>query len=142
MTCLAADRRELESLILLGIQRVLTSGGETSAQQVLGAEWLGPRTALCQAELYSAVGIVNAGNGAAWCAVQCRRTHLCAEPPEAFENGGSQGSAAIAALVKQAAGRIIVMAGGGVRSGNVLQLVADTGVSELHSSARRCPSGF
>lgn len=48
-----------------------------------------------------------------------------------------QGYSAIAALVKQAAGRIVVMAGGGVRSENVLELVANTGVQEVHSSARR-----
>lgn len=47
-----------------------------------------------------------------------------------------QGSVVLAQLVQQAAGRITIMAGGGVRSGNAAQLIAATGVKELHSSAR------
>lgn len=39
----------------------------------------------------------------------------------------------IAALVRHAAGQLIVMAGGGVRSDHVAQLVARTGVSEVHA---------
>ena len=48
-----------------------------------------------------------------------------------------QGSVAIAALVKQAGTRIVVMGGGGVRSKNVAQLIAASCVTEVHSSARR-----
>jgi copper homeostasis protein len=44
------------------------------------------------------------------------------------------GRAAIRALVIQAAGRIVVMAGGGVRSDHVAQLVVETGVREVHGS--------
>ena len=41
----------------------------------------------------------------------------------------------IAALVERAAGRIVVMPGGGVEPNNVLDLVRRTGVSEVHTSA-------
>jgi copper homeostasis protein len=48
-----------------------------------------------------------------------------------------EGAETIAALRKQAAGRIIVMAGGGIIPRNVHRIVAATGVSEVHLSARR-----
>lgn len=48
-----------------------------------------------------------------------------------------QGAAVISRLVVQAAGRITVMAGGGVRPGNAAALLQRTGVRELHTSARR-----
>jgi copper homeostasis protein len=41
----------------------------------------------------------------------------------------------IARLQKQAAGRIIVMPGGGINPGNAARIVAATGVSEIHLSA-------
>lgn len=64
-------------------------------------------------------------------ALGCRRvltSGLAASAPE--------GAQTLAALVKQAAGRIIILAGGGVNSGNAAKLVADTGVTEVHASAR------
>ena len=45
------------------------------------------------------------------------------------------GSENIKNLVTQAAGRISIMAGGGVRSANVAQLLAIPGLNEVHSSA-------
>lgn len=42
-------------------------------------------------------------------------------------------------LVKQAAGRIIVMPGAGVNPGNALRILQETGATEIHSSARRSP---
>jgi len=48
--------------------------------------------------------------------------------PTAFEGADS-----IARLVDQARGRIIVMAGGGIRENNVREIVARTGVSEVHA---------
>lgn len=45
------------------------------------------------------------------------------------------GSTVIAGLVKQAAGRIAILVGGGVRSGNIRQLMDTTGAKEFHSSA-------
>ncbi len=42
----------------------------------------------------------------------------------------------LAALQKQAAGRIIIMPGGGITPRNVQRIVAGTGVSEIHLSAR------
>ena len=76
--------RSLETLIDLGVDRVLTSGGRATA--LAGADVLG-------------------------------------------------------ALVRQAAGRIVIMAGGGVRAGNVRELVTRTGVAEVHlRAAERIPS--
>jgi copper homeostasis protein len=46
-----------------------------------------------------------------------------------------QGADALARLVWQAAGRIAIMAGGGVNADNVRELVTRTGVTECHSSA-------
>ncbi len=48
-----------------------------------------------------------------------------------------QGAACIASLVRRAAGRIAVMAGGGISAANLLQLLDTTGVGEVHFSARR-----
>jgi copper homeostasis protein len=44
----------------------------------------------------------------------------------------AEGAAAIADLVRQAGSRIVVMAGGGVRDENLRQLVATSGVREVH----------
>jgi copper homeostasis protein len=46
-----------------------------------------------------------------------------------------EGAAAIAAIVRQAAGRIGVIAGAGIRPQDVKPLVAATGVGEIHASA-------
>ncbi|KAG1664528.1 hypothetical protein FOA52_012995 [Chlamydomonas sp. UWO 241] len=48
-----------------------------------------------------------------------------------------QGAHTIAALVARAAGRIGIMAGGGLTPDNVSSLVAATRVTEVHGSARR-----
>ncbi len=42
----------------------------------------------------------------------------------------------LARLVRQAAGRLSIMAGGGLTESNVSELVRDTGVREVHMSAR------
>jgi copper homeostasis protein len=47
-----------------------------------------------------------------------------------------EGAACITGLVKQSAGRVIVMAGGGITAENLPALLAATGVSEVHFSAR------
>lgn len=47
-----------------------------------------------------------------------------------------EGLELIAALQKQAAGRIIIMPGGGITPRNVKRIVEGTGVSEVHLSAR------
>jgi len=44
-----------------------------------------------------------------------------------------EGADSIARLVDQARGRIIVMAGGGIRENNVREIIARTGVSEVHA---------
>jgi len=47
----------------------------------------------------------------------------------------SQGAETIAQLVRQAAGRVAIMAGGGVSANNVRELVARTGIEDCHASA-------
>ena len=44
-----------------------------------------------------------------------------------------EGSAGLRALVAQSAGRLAILAGGGVRESNVRDVVLLTGVSEVHS---------
>lgn len=55
-------------------------------------------------------------------------------------SGGSAnalaGAEVIAGLVKQANGRILVMAGAGIRSGNLAEVARLTGAHEFHGSAR------
>ncbi|MBZ0151385.1 MAG: copper homeostasis protein CutC [Planctomycetes bacterium] len=58
-------------------------------------------------------------------------------------NTAAAGVVAIRRLVLAAAGRLVVMAGAGVRDGNVRELVAATGVREVHlSAAVRVPSAM
>ena len=53
-----------------------------------------------------------------------------------------EGAEELAALVAQAGDRIVVLAGGGVRPGNVADLVRRTGVKEVHlRAAATTPSG-
>lgn len=52
-----------------------------------------------------------------------------------------QGAAELASLVRQADGRIVVMAGGSVREGNVRELIAATGVREVHVRLTRLTRG-
>ncbi len=52
-----------------------------------------------------------------------------------LEANALEGARTIKELVSQADGRIVVMPGGGVRSGNIVELNAATGASEYHSSA-------
>jgi copper homeostasis protein len=55
-------------------------------------------------------------------------------------SGGEQtaeaGLATIAALVKRAGNRIAIMAGAGIKAANVLNILAWTGVGEIHATAR------
>jgi copper homeostasis protein len=50
-----------------------------------------------------------------------------------------EGADRLAALVRQASGRIVVMAGGAVRAHNAAALVARTGATELHSRTTHDP---
>lgn len=65
--------------------------------------------------------------------------------PRILTSGGSPtaaaGQDAVAAMVQRAAGRLVVMAGSGVRASNVAALVAATGVPEVHLSAGRVVAG-
>ncbi|WP_205513782.1 copper homeostasis protein CutC [Longitalea arenae] len=47
-----------------------------------------------------------------------------------------EGMALLGQLVQQAAGRIIIMPGAGVRSANIQSLIEGTGATEFHTSAR------
>ena len=51
-------------------------------------------------------------------------------------SGAPLGAALLAELVKQSAGRIIIMPGAGVRAANVFHLKEQTGATEFHTSAR------
>ena len=62
-------------------------------------------------------------------ALGCDRLLTSGHAPDAFA-----GRALIGALVRQAAGRIVVMAGCGVRPGNIGQIARETGAPEFHSS--------
>jgi copper homeostasis protein len=46
-----------------------------------------------------------------------------------------RGTATIAALVKQADGRLVVMAGGGINEANAARVVKETGATEIHVGA-------
>ena len=48
----------------------------------------------------------------------------------------NDGAGTLEELQKKAAGRIVIMAGSGVRPGNIASLEASTGISEFHSSSR------
>lgn len=63
-------------------------------------------------------------------AIGCKRVLTSGGAPSA-----PQGADALAQLVRRAAGRIAIMAGGGVNADNVRELVARSGVSECHGSA-------
>lgn len=81
-----------------------------------------------------------------------RAFDLCRDPYEALEQiielgctslltsgqaaTAMEGAQLIAQLVKQARGRITVMAGSGVRTSNVAELIAATGVQAVHGTAR------
>jgi copper homeostasis protein len=52
-----------------------------------------------------------------------------------------EGASTLAALVRQAGSRLVVMAGGGVREDNVSQLVATAGVREVHVRLTRVTHG-
>lgn len=82
-----------------------------------------------------------------------RAFDMCREPKTALENlvelgvdrlltsgqeaGCVEGIELLRDLQQQAAGRIIIMPGGGLTSRNVRKVVVETGVSEVHMSARK-----
>lgn len=82
-----------------------------------------------------------------------RAFDVCSRPLEALESiielgfdriltSGQQpsaieGAALIADCVQKAAGRIRILAGGGIQSSNVVELIQQTGVQEVHFSAVR-----
>ncbi len=52
-----------------------------------------------------------------------------------LQKTATEGASTLAQLVTQAAGRIIIMPGGSVRSTNIARLKQETGATEFHSSA-------
>lgn len=48
-----------------------------------------------------------------------------------------EGADCLARLQKQAAGRLVILAGSGVKAGNVAALIRQTGVTEVHASCRK-----
>ena len=69
-----------------------------------------------------------------------RRAHR-ARVPIVFMNSFRTRADTLAALVRQAAGRLVVMAGGGVREENVREIIAATGVREVHVRLTRLTRG-
>ncbi len=65
-------------------------------------------------------------------AAGCQRVLTSGGEPNAFA-----GKDRIAQLVQQADDRIVVMPGGGVRKENIAELISKTGVTEIHSGARK-----
>ena len=63
--------------------------------------------------------------------IGCERILTSGLRPNAMD-----GAVTIAALIKQADGRIIIMPGSGVRSENIIALAEATGATEFHTSAR------
>jgi len=61
----------------------------------------------------------------------CERILTSGQQPTALE-----GAPLIADLIRQAAGRIIIMPGSGIREHNIAALVRETGATEFHTSAR------
>lgn len=53
------------------------------------------------------------------------------------ESSAFKGAETIAKLIKQAAGRIIIMPGAGVSTDNITELMQTTGASEFHASAKQ-----
>jgi copper homeostasis protein len=64
-------------------------------------------------------------------AIGCERILTSGQRTNAMD-----GTGLIAALIKQAKGRIIIMPGSGVRSDNIAAIAEKTGAVEFHSSAR------
>ena len=62
-------------------------------------------------------------------ALGCHRLLTSGHAPDAFA-----GRALIGSLVRRAAGRIVIMAGCGVRPGNIAAIARDSGAPEFHSS--------
>ena len=63
--------------------------------------------------------------------IGCERILTSGLVPNALD-----GAETIAALIKQADERIIIMPGSGVRSDNIIELAKKTGAVEFHTSAR------
>ncbi|RYE18496.1 MAG: copper homeostasis protein CutC, partial [Sphingobacteriaceae bacterium] len=53
-----------------------------------------------------------------------------------MENSAVKGASMISTLIKQAAGRISIMPGAGIRPENLQQLIDQTGATEFHSTAK------
>lgn len=62
-------------------------------------------------------------------ALGCHRLLTSGHAPDAFA-----GRALIGSLVRRATGRIVIMAGCGVRPGNIAAIARDSGATEFHSS--------
>jgi copper homeostasis protein len=54
-----------------------------------------------------------------------------------LQDTAAQGASLIQALIRQAGGRITIMPGSGIRSGNIRTIAKTTGAREFHSSARK-----
>lgn len=92
-------------------------------------EWAGPMGVTCNRAFdgtpdpYKALeDIINCG---------CERVLTSGQ-----EGGAPDAGETLGKLVKQAAGRIIIMPGAGVKSSNLKQLIAESNATQFHASAR------
>lgn len=90
-------------------------------------EWAGPMEVTCHKvfdetpDAFAALDVLIAAG--------CRRVLT-----SGLRKTAAEGAAMLMQLVQYAAGRIIIMPGGGVRSSNIQELVVQTGAAEFHSS--------
>jgi len=111
--------------IATGVQR---PGGRIDAEQLKRiTEWAYPMAVTCH-KVFDAIPDA-AETLEAVIAAGCSRLLTSGLHKTAID-----GAAVLSQLVAQAAGRIIIMPGGGVRSFNIAQLVKETGATEYHSS--------
>lgn len=127
-------RRDIDAVRAAGLAGVVLGANRPSGD--LDAEMLGALIAHAQglgATLHRAFDLVPDLPAALETAIDLgfERILTSGGAPTAMEGAGR-----IAELVAQAGGRIAIMAGSGVTAANVAELVARTGVPEVHASGR------
>ncbi|KAK9825200.1 hypothetical protein WJX81_007481 [Elliptochloris bilobata] len=134
---------DIEAAAALGADGVVL--GLLTADGEIDAEHLAPLIRLCRSKgldltFHRAFDCARDLQAALEQLIKCKVARVLTSGGRA---SALEGAAVISGLVVQAAGRIAVMAGGGIRAGNAAALLQRTGVRELHTSAhRRVPSGM
>jgi copper homeostasis protein len=130
----AVLRRDLATAVRLGadgvVVGVLTSAGEVDRPLLAELVGLAEGRAVTFHRALDVTADIQAAVTAAF-EIGCNRVLTSGGAPTAVE-----GSATLARLVRLAPAGCVVMAGGGITPKTVARLVANTGVSEIHVSAR------